>query len=112
MIARIWRGTTRPGMGESYLDYLRQTGLREYRETPGFRGAFVLRGERGGASDYLVLSLWRDLDAVKRFAGDDPGRAVYYPEDERYFPPSEMRDRLEIFDVVASEPAAAEGTDD
>ena len=36
MIARFWRATTRPGMGESYLDYLRQTGLRGFRETPGW----------------------------------------------------------------------------
>lgn len=111
MIARFWRATTRPGMGESYLDYLRQTGLRGFRETPGFRGAFVLRGERGDASDYIILSLWSDLDAVKRFAGDDPGRAVYFPEDNRYFPESEMRDRLELFEVVAVEPSTSEGPD-
>jgi hypothetical protein len=24
------------------------------------------------------------MDAVRRFAGDDPERAVFYPEDDRY----------------------------
>lgn len=69
MIARLWRATTRPGMGESYLDYLKQTGLHEFRRTPGS------------------------------------------PEDERYFPESEMRDRLELFEVVAVEPSTSEGSD-
>jgi heme-degrading monooxygenase HmoA len=111
MIARFWRATTRPGMGESYFDYLRETGLRDFRQTPGFRGALVLRGERDGAGDYVILSLWSDVEAVKRFAGNDPGRAVYYPEDGRYFPQSEMRDRLELLEVVAVEPLTAEGSD-
>ncbi len=33
MIARIWQGRTRPGMGNAYYHYLEQTGLKEYRET-------------------------------------------------------------------------------
>ena len=32
MIARIWQGRTRPGMGKAYYHYLEQTGLKEYRE--------------------------------------------------------------------------------
>ena len=27
MIARIWQGRTRSGMGEAYMSYLEQTGL-------------------------------------------------------------------------------------
>jgi heme-degrading monooxygenase HmoA len=111
MIARLWRATTRPGMGASYLDHLEETGLHDHRRTAGFRGAFVLRGDRKDASDFVILSLWSDLEAVRRFAGGDPGRAVYYPEDGRYLPESELRDRLDLFELVAAEPLIQEGSD-
>jgi len=32
-----------------------------------------------------LVSLWDDLAAVRRFAGDEPQRAVYYPDDDKYF---------------------------
>ncbi len=31
-----------------------------------------------------MVSLWESLAAIRRFAGDDPEVAVYFPEDERY----------------------------
>jgi len=34
MIARAWRGATRSADGDAYLEYLKRTGLREYRATP------------------------------------------------------------------------------
>ena len=86
MIARIWQGRTRPGMGKSYMAYLEQTGLKEYRGTGGFKDVLVLTREVGDETEYLLLTLWESMDAVRRFAGSDPERAVYYPEDDRYFP--------------------------
>jgi hypothetical protein len=47
MIARIWQGRTRPGMGKDYYRYLEQTGLKEYQETEGFKDVFVLTREIG-----------------------------------------------------------------
>ena len=41
MIARIWRGVTAIDDAESYVDYLRRTGLADYQRTPGNRGAWV-----------------------------------------------------------------------
>lgn len=84
MIARIWRGATRAADADTYVDYLNETGLKEYRETPGNRGAWLLRRTEGDRTQFLTLTFWEDMDAIKRFAGDEPERAVYYPEDERF----------------------------
>jgi heme-degrading monooxygenase HmoA len=108
MIARIWQGRTRPKMGDAYYSYLEQTGLKEYHATDGCRGVFVLRQDADERSDYVIVSLWDDLAAVRRFAGADPERAVYYPDDDQYFPPEERRPRVNHYDVVAS-PLAARG---
>jgi len=85
MIARIWRGRTRPSMGKPYMAYLEQTGLKEYKATEGFKQVLVLTREVGDQTEYVLVTLWQSMDAVRRFAGSEPERAVYYPEDDRYF---------------------------
>ena len=84
MIARTWAGATRAADADAYLDYLHATGLPAYRATPGNRGVLALRRIAGERAEFLLLSLWDSEDAIRRFAGDDIGRAVFYPEDERF----------------------------
>lgn len=84
MIARIWRGVTPARKADAYLTYLEATGLQEYRATPGNRGVQVLCRIRGDEAEFVLISHWDSLDAIRAFAGDDYERAVYYPEDKDY----------------------------
>jgi heme-degrading monooxygenase HmoA len=84
VIARIWRGAVRRDDGDAYAEYIEETGVAGYRETPGNLGVTMLRRDVGDRCEFLLLTLWESLDAVKRFAGDDYEVAVYYPEDDRY----------------------------
>lgn len=99
MIARIWQGCTRPGMGKAYMPYLAQTGLKEYQESKGFKDIFVLTREIEDKTEYLLITIWEDMEAVRRFAGPEPNRAVYYPEDDRYFPESERTPYVRHYEV-------------
>jgi len=85
VIARTWRGETSAGDADAYVAYLEHTGLAEYRATPGNRGAHLLRRELpGDRTEFVTLTFWDDVDAVRRFAGDDITVAVFYPEDDRF----------------------------
>jgi heme-degrading monooxygenase HmoA len=84
VIARIWRGAVRREDGDVYAEYIESTGVAGYRDTPGNVGVTMLRRDIGDRCEFLLLTLWESLDAVKRFAGDDYETAVYYPEDDRY----------------------------
>ncbi|MBS0571140.1 MAG: hypothetical protein JSS28_11060 [Proteobacteria bacterium] len=84
MIARIWRGITPRDKADEYLAYLQETGLKDYATTPGNRGVTVLRREQGEHCEIMLVSLWDSMDAVRAFAGENPEKSVYYPEDERY----------------------------
>ena len=83
-IARTWTGATRASDAESYLDYLRKTGLREYGGTPGNEGVLALRRIDGDRAEFTIVSLWHDESAVAGFAGAEPRQAVFYPEDDRF----------------------------
>ena len=85
MIARSWRGWIRTERSEEYVAYLDQTGLSEYAATPGNLGAHcLLRDLDDGRTEVVTMSFWESMEAVKRFAGDDPSKAVYYPEDDEF----------------------------
>ena len=82
MIVRTWRGAVRPADEERYLRHQGDTGVREYRETPGNLGALVLRRERDGLVEVTTVSFWASMDAVRAFAGPEPEKARFYPGDD------------------------------
>jgi heme-degrading monooxygenase HmoA len=84
VIARIWRGAVRSEDGDAYVRYIENTGLKAYAETPGNRGAWMLRRDLGELTEILTFTLWESLHAVKAFAGEDYETAVFYPEDDRF----------------------------
>jgi heme-degrading monooxygenase HmoA len=105
MIARTWRGATREQDAEAYLRYLEETGLRAYRATPGNLGVLALRRVRDGRAEFLLLSLWESAEAIRRFAGEDVERAVFYPEDDRFL--IDREDRVCHYDVAFRETETA-----
>ena len=99
MIARTWRGWTRAEDADDYVAYLRETGMQAYRTTPGNQGAWILRRRQGDRVEFVTLSFWDSMEAVRGFAGSDPTRAVFYPEDDRFLVEREETvDHFELFD--------------
>ena len=85
MILRRWTGRIRTADEAEYTAYIAGTGGVEYAETPGNLGWQMVFRELGdGTSEVATLSWWTDFDAVRAFAGPQPERAVYYPEDDRF----------------------------
>ncbi len=100
MIARIWHGRTPAEKADDYLEYVKRTGIAEYRSVAGNRGQYILRkiDDDGDITDFTVLSFWESMDAVRAFAGAEPEKPVYYPEDEEYL--LELEDEVAHYDVV------------
>ncbi len=97
MIARIWKGAVRKRDGDVYADYINDTGVAGYRATPGNRGVWMLRRDRDDRTEFLMFTLWDDVDSIKQFAGEDYETAVYYPEDDKYL--IERDDKSEHYNV-------------
>ena len=84
MIARLWHGRTRTEDATEYAEYVKATGISAFKSTPGNEGSLILQRRGEQDAEIYVLSLWTSMDAVRRFAGQTPETAVYYPEDRRY----------------------------
>jgi heme-degrading monooxygenase HmoA len=80
MIVRTWRGRAAPSNPDAYPAHFRHNVLPELRHIAGFRGASLLREDGADAIEFLVLTRWESMDAVRTFAGADPGHAVVEPE--------------------------------
>jgi heme-degrading monooxygenase HmoA len=93
MIARIWTGAVRRGDAGAYAEYMQDTGIAGYRGTPGNRGAWMLRRDDGDVTEVVMFTLWDSMEAVRAFAGDEPERAVFYPEDDRFLVRRDLRVR-------------------
>jgi heme-degrading monooxygenase HmoA len=94
----MWHGVTAAERADEYLDYLNETGVPDYRETKGTRGVYVLRRIEADRAHFLTVSFWGSIEEVKAFAGPDPEKARYYPEDEEFL--LEFEPQVEHYDVV------------
>jgi hypothetical protein len=84
MIARIWHGRVPLEKSEEYLEKMRSVALPDYERTPGNRGAYCLHRVDGVLAYFQMLTFWDDIDAIKRFAGEDYNQARYYDFDDDF----------------------------
>lgn len=102
MIVRMWHGRVPTTKKQAYVDYLHRTGLKDYASTPGNRGVELLCREVGQLTEFLTVTRWDSIEAIKAFAGTDYQKARYYPEDAEYL--TEMEPFVKHYEVVYSSP--------
>jgi heme-degrading monooxygenase HmoA len=76
MISRHWRGLARPDRAAAYERHLREETLPALREIQGFVDASVLKRTLPQGIEFLVITRWRSLAAIEKFAGSDAEAAV------------------------------------
>ena len=98
MIARRWHGRVPAAKAEDYLKLMKDVGLADYRSTEGNLGAWCLHRGEGDIVHVEMFTLWDDLDAIRRFAGDALTRAKYYDFDPDFL--LEMDPEVAHFEVI------------
>jgi heme-degrading monooxygenase HmoA len=106
MILRQWSAEMLSAKVPAYREYFARTGAADYGATPGNLGFELVFGRIDGQrSRVMTLSWWESLDAIRAFAGEDYGRARYYPGDAAFF--LTMPERVEHFEVAIARAAEA-----
>jgi heme-degrading monooxygenase HmoA len=80
MIGRVWHGWVRPVNADAYETLLRSEVFPAIERIDGFHGAYLLRRVAGDEVEFVTLTLFESLAAVRSFAGADYEAAVVPPE--------------------------------
>jgi len=80
MIVRSWRGRAAVEKQDAYPAHFAHNVLPALGGIEAFLGATLLREVQGDMIEFLVLTRWASLEAIRAFAGADLGRAVVEPE--------------------------------
>jgi heme-degrading monooxygenase HmoA len=80
MIIREWRGRASLARAHEYPRHFREKVVPALRDLPGFAGAGLSRRQLGDRLEFLVLTRWQSMEAVRAFAGDDLETAVVEPD--------------------------------
>lgn len=98
MIARQWRGLARAEQADAYQEHLRTETFPALRNIPGFVDASILRRKASGGVEFLVVTRWASMDAIRQFAGVDPEVAVVPDKVRRMM--IEFDSRVRHYEVV------------
>jgi heme-degrading monooxygenase HmoA len=79
VILREWKGRTAARRSEEYPAHFHARVVPELRRVDGFLGAMLLARNIGEQIEFTVHTRWSSLEAVIRFAGSEPDRAVVEP---------------------------------
>ena len=81
MITRLWRGRAETtAKADTYFRHFTGTVVPELKELDGHRGAWLLRREVDGRTEFLAVTLWESRQAIEAFAGADIDKAIVEPE--------------------------------
>jgi heme-degrading monooxygenase HmoA len=76
VIARHWRGLAKPERADEYVHHLRSETFPQLATIAGFIDAAILRRTLGSGIEFVIVTRWESLDAIRRFAGADAEHAV------------------------------------
>ena len=76
MIARHWRGLARREFADAYVEHLHSETFPQLVQLPGFHDASLLRRDVEQGVEFLVVTVWKSLDSIRSFAGNDAESAV------------------------------------
>ncbi|MFN8007346.1 MAG: antibiotic biosynthesis monooxygenase [Terriglobia bacterium] len=84
MVVRIWHGRVPANKAQAYREFLNRVAIPDYRAIPGNLSVHILERREGEICHFMTLTFWKDLSAIRQFAGSDLIQAKYYPEDREY----------------------------
>jgi len=97
-IARIWRGRTTSERADEYAAYLYEHGIKPLEEKA--LGVQLFREDRKTESEFVTISYWESVEAMSRFAGDNPRRIHHLERDPELL--IELPKEVQVLDIVAS----------
>jgi heme-degrading monooxygenase HmoA len=79
MISRHWKGVVRTNEADNYIQHFWRDTFPQLSTIPGFIHATILKRLVDEGVEFLIVTDWASMDAIKQFAGENPSAAVVPP---------------------------------
>jgi len=76
MISRHWTGLAKKERADEYIDHLQNDTFKQIATINGFISARILKRNLQEGTEFLIVTEWETLDAIKQFAGTSYETAV------------------------------------
>lgn len=98
MIVRMWHGRVDTSKSDEYAEFMKQRAAPDYSSVDGLQKLLFLRRDEKDVTHFLLVTYWDSMDSVRKFAGESPEKAKYYPEDDQFLLEKEQSSTLyEVF---------------
>jgi heme-degrading monooxygenase HmoA len=84
MVARIWHGRTPAEKADEYRQYLFEVGVKKIATLPGNRGVQMMMSRTAEQGEFMVISYWDSIDAIKGYAGAEYTKVHDLPRDKEF----------------------------
>jgi heme-degrading monooxygenase HmoA len=84
MVARIWHGRTAAEKADEYRQYLFDAGIKKIASLPGNRGVQMMMSRRPNEAEFIVVSYWDSIEAIKGYAGENYTQVHDLPRDKEF----------------------------
>lgn len=78
-ISRHWRGIVKPEEADHYIHHLYSDTFPKLAGIEGFIKASILRKPLGEGTEFLIVTTWQSIEAIRKFAGESASTAVVPP---------------------------------
>ncbi len=97
-IMRLWHGRVKRDKADEYEKLMVEKAVPDYSSVDGLLKLYFQRKDEKEISHFLLVTIWDNLESVKKFAGNNPKIAKYYPKDDEFLLEKEKETELyEIF---------------
>jgi Antibiotic biosynthesis monooxygenase. len=79
MISRHWRGVVKTEKSDDYISHLQKDTFPQLGNIPGFVSASILRRSTAQGVEFVVVTTWHSMDAIRQFTGEPADMAVVPP---------------------------------
>ena len=98
---RLWHGEVPIEKADDYEKLMIENAVPYYSSVDGLLSLSFQRRNEDTKAHFLLVTVWDSLDSIKRFAGEEPELARYYPEDDDFL--LEKEKYTSIYDVFYHE---------
>jgi heme-degrading monooxygenase HmoA len=82
VIIRVFRPTIHPGKEREFESFLRETAVPLVSQQSGIVAQHVGKPRNSSSTEYLYVTVWKDVESIRAFAGERWQDAVIAPDEE------------------------------